>query len=374
MDHEATRARRAHSARGGDLDPGLSARIANMGFLCACLVMAIHLPVRPSAGLFSHWVVAYLQCGLGRIAVPFFFLVSGCFLTRHAFGEGWWATENKKRLRTLLVPYLVWTGIYAFLSISLVALTNHRLGAPLLENLPPVREMLLKMAGLVLDDFPFLVAFWYLRDLLLLCLVSPVIVFLTRRSRGSAILWMVFVALLYVAVLCSGYYQLIGNRPVADFFRKFFSAEGLFYFSAGVSVAKWPMTFPLGKRRALLGFLLATGLFLLTLWAKQEKLFWYPYPRLVAIPLALLSVFRLVPPVPWRPLLLSSTFALYCVHPVVITLLQSFAMIPLSKDGGGGRALGFLFAWGLVVLLSLAGVALFRKIAPGWARVAFGGR
>ena len=46
--------------------------------------------------------------GLGKIAVPFFFLASGYFLAGHLDEDGWYGRKVKKRVFSLVIPLLLW--------------------------------------------------------------------------------------------------------------------------------------------------------------------------------------------------------------------------------------------------------------------------
>ena len=68
----------------GRISPETSCRIANLGFVCTLLVIVIHIRNVPqevgSLPWLTHFVVRNV---FASVAVPFFFIVSGCFLGRH---------------------------------------------------------------------------------------------------------------------------------------------------------------------------------------------------------------------------------------------------------------------------------------------------
>ena len=82
----------------------LSNKIANMGFVCACLVVLIHSPMFGNVGFVTYLLKNFLV----RIAVPAFFMISGFLLARHCGEEGWYCREVCKRVKTLLVPLWCW--------------------------------------------------------------------------------------------------------------------------------------------------------------------------------------------------------------------------------------------------------------------------
>ena len=101
-----------------------SNKIANMGFVCACLVVVMHSPM-PIARELSL-VEPVVKDALSIIAVPIFFMISGFLLAikiprlndmsvsaAGASRFAWWRKAIAKRVRTIWVPYLL-LSFYGF--------------------------------------------------------------------------------------------------------------------------------------------------------------------------------------------------------------------------------------------------------------------
>lgn len=86
----------------------LSNKFANMALLCAMLVVVIHFHLDPIKGTTIWYVNTILVRAIASIAVPFFFLASGYFLAAHCGEQGWWGRALKRRVVSLLIPYLFW--------------------------------------------------------------------------------------------------------------------------------------------------------------------------------------------------------------------------------------------------------------------------
>ena len=83
---------------------GLSRKIANMSFICAILVVSVHVQRPLDSPFISHWIAD----GISGIAIPFFFITSGFFLVGHVDqGGGWWKRAVGRRFWTLMVPFLL---------------------------------------------------------------------------------------------------------------------------------------------------------------------------------------------------------------------------------------------------------------------------
>lgn len=88
----------------------VSQKIRNLGFVCALLVVATHVSWAHD-GLGPSWAVWNLvDQGVSRIAVPFFFCVSGYMLAGHFGTAGWFGNEVAKRVRSLLVPFMLYAA------------------------------------------------------------------------------------------------------------------------------------------------------------------------------------------------------------------------------------------------------------------------
>jgi fucose 4-O-acetylase-like acetyltransferase len=221
------------------MNGGITSRtIDALRFPCAVLIVFIHVfQVRPEIGAFpfsfSDTVQIALSQGICRIAVPIFFLISG-YLFFSKLDEWDWNTyygKLRKRVKTLLVPYLLWITLAILVEFSL-SLFRYRFygGASPFELLSnygwgwmywncarhfvSFEKSILGWA--IPSAYPFDFPLWFIRDLIVLCVFTPVIHFLIRKTRG----WIL--ALLYPLFLLQIWIPLEG-----------FSAEGWFFFTLG---------------------------------------------------------------------------------------------------------------------------------------------
>lgn len=79
----------------------LSAKMANMSFVCAVLVVFMHVGSLVPAGSFPWFFIEPFHEILGDMAVPYFFMASGFFLAGHMEEPEWYPWEMKKRFRSL---------------------------------------------------------------------------------------------------------------------------------------------------------------------------------------------------------------------------------------------------------------------------------
>jgi fucose 4-O-acetylase-like acetyltransferase len=113
-----------------------------------------------------------LTSSLLRFSVPLFFAISGFLFFYKPFH---YLEHIKKRIRTLLVPYLIWTtlGVLFVYTIQLIPSINRQMN----QNwvLSPIE--ILKH----LTISPIQYQFWFLRDLIGLALLSPIIYWMAKQ-------------------------------------------------------------------------------------------------------------------------------------------------------------------------------------------------
>lgn len=116
--------------------------------------------------------------------VPVFFFISGfLFFNTDVWNNGVWLSKIKRRMHTLLIPYIIW-NIYAILVLWIVIKGMHIMhiedGYVFTPSLQNIVNCFWKYNGALsgvpaLPLFPINIATWYIRDLMLLCLASPLI-------------------------------------------------------------------------------------------------------------------------------------------------------------------------------------------------------
>lgn len=341
----------------------VSAKIANMGFVCALLVVFIHVERVPQVVGSVEWMAYYfIRYVLAVAAVPFFFLVSGFFLAQSADGPGWWRRAMAKRLRTLGVPYFVWCLVPA-LAFGLLA-PGSELGG-ICSRVPLRASSIAAAFGFNLFTVPEANRpLWYVRSLFLLMLASPLLV----RSLRKAGAWFLLAVLgIYWSVNswsldAPTWWLSVRWRMVWTFG---FPVEGLFYFCVGLYLGERPLAL---RRRTGIGLGIAgllTGL--AGMGVRMAGGSDYGYLTLATIPLVLLLLWEVTPSVRWPAGAVGHAFALYVIHPLFIRALGIGGVLP-SVPGC------FVLEAALAVVLSILSAVLLDRLAPRLASIVFGGR
>lgn len=343
--------------------------MANMGFVCSLLVVIVHLRPPCEVGSVAWVVFQVLRYGFGTIAVPYFFVASGYFIARRSGEPGWWCRAVRKRIRTLLVPYLFWCAVmWAMIQVLYPMLLNALTGRCLTDGTSLAAEWW--MLGVALTKRPISGAMWYVRALIFFVLISPVLLAVVSRIKG----WLVLVLFTVYYFVCPGHPDGSGIGVVGDayeFFRFVLPLEGLCFFSLGLLLGRVECHVS-GKFAApalLVGVLL--GLIRVCFLAAKGAV---PIPLVpLLIPFVMFGVWHFMPERKWPTWLVSSSFAIYCIHPFLVQFFDGLldrVIGPVACEGLAYMLGCFVFASGGAIGLTL----LIRRFLPRLAGLIFGGR
>ena len=343
------------------IDAHVSKKIRNASCIAAIAVVGIH-----TAGLrleqlsvgSSIWCLELLgSYSLFQVAVPFFFLCSGYFLAGHMQEAGWWRRECRKRIHSLLVPYLVWSFVFALIPFvprfASILLHGH------IASLHQVLSWRFWLNALGANPFswPGLVPLWFVRSLLVFVVISPVLKELFAKIGWGTLL------VLYAVSLATGIYGLHSSGKPYLFLTKFVSVSGLFYFGCGMYGRLSGIRLP-QKGHAIALFL---GLFIMLLKG---------YCRMMdikciapfGIPFLLFGLWKFVPQWSFPQWLTNATFAIYVLHMVVWRTLSLVCPLPVET----------VWQWGLKWLSGVGGALMvsmaLNRFFPKTAAFLFGGR
>ncbi|PVE55176.1 succinoglycan biosynthesis protein exoh [Agrobacterium tumefaciens] len=166
------------------VDQNLSSRINLMRIILISGIVFVHVPhdpeTSPFLGLygFFDWVRVFLGDALFRIGVPCLSAISGYLLFRRGWNAFSYPATIKSKSKTVLLPFLLWNG-GLFIAVMLLQRAGIGVGYfPDLWNASP-REML--SHGVAVEELPVNVPLYFLRDLFVCILLSPLLALLVRR-------------------------------------------------------------------------------------------------------------------------------------------------------------------------------------------------
>ena len=207
----------------------ISARFANMSFICSLMVVLIHVFRRP---LSSDGCVSYLRMllegGICRVAVPFFFFAAGYFIARHLEDPDSWRNEVLKRIKSLIIPFYIWSGV-AFVLCSVLILVANLMGEH--ESVFSVQRI---TCALGINPFyvPELRPLWFVRVLFVFVLLLPCFKYFFSKRIGILILAITYLFIKpWIGRICGPRVFVLVNYGL-------FSIEGALYFSLGIYFAR----------------------------------------------------------------------------------------------------------------------------------------
>lgn len=184
------------------IDSNVSRTISLCRFPLIAMVVMLHSGAVYSA-VCGGGVAFFFSDIVTRIAVPLFFCISGYLLfsnfTLKSYGD-----KIGRRIRTLFIPYLFWNAVFilAFWALQhFLQVDNGRKPiadwgiSDFLWSFWDVRHI--EGYGLDSGGTPFHSHLWFLRDLFMMSLCSPVFFFLLRRLKS----WPVIIAALIWGLL-----------------------------------------------------------------------------------------------------------------------------------------------------------------------------
>lgn len=147
-------------------------------------VWQIDLPVFPES------IVAFVSWIGGSLCVPMFFLISGILFFHNYDGSiQVYSSKIKKRIRSLLIPYLIWNSLYIVYLIYhhySHAIPSESLNLSFLSVISQYWDRtlypLVEIDGVTLvEGAPIYAHFWYIKELILLLLLSPAFYYMIKK-------------------------------------------------------------------------------------------------------------------------------------------------------------------------------------------------
>lgn len=126
-------------------------------------------------------VIELFSQEIGRLSVPIFFIISGYLFFHNidALTTEIWIQKLKRRIKSLLIPYLIWNVVVGLCYIFIWNLNGsdnmHMIGAG--------RFWFESLIGKMRETgaFPIVFQMWYIRDLMCVVLLSPILYFFLKK-------------------------------------------------------------------------------------------------------------------------------------------------------------------------------------------------
>ncbi|MEC4049936.1 acyltransferase [Flavobacterium sp. SUN046] len=181
----------------------VSKKIKTLSFVAMIMVVYIHSfnytlfvklnePINP---IFIN-IEDFISFHICRVAVPSFFMISGYLLL---FNYKWtissYLQKLKKRFHSLVLPYFLWVSLWTlfFITISFVPQLKSFINNPI-----SITHSLWEI-GVTIYTHPICYQFWFIRDLIVLVLCSPLLYYLVQKT-GIIIIGIAYLNLIFAPI------------------------------------------------------------------------------------------------------------------------------------------------------------------------------
>lgn len=338
----------------------LSRKISAVNFISILAVVFWHgtmLPM-PSENFRYFYLVQDTFAGaLLRFSIPVFFIISGYLFFLKPFN---YLNSLKKRLKSIVLPYILWSTLGALFIYSIIWVPQVQSKI----NLDWQFTILNFIEHITLDPIQY--QLWFLRDLYFLVVFSPII---------------------YWSVKKIGYYILIPLLLLWFYTGEasyIIRTESLMFFFSGAAIALCKLdigTLRMSKTQLLVSFILwiavSIGIGLIPFLAIK-----LPF-LVISTMLCLVKMLGVL--VIWfgydlflkrienaiSPILLSSTFFVFCFHEPILTIVEKVSMNIVRTNAL--IIMSFLNPL-IVILISIQVYKIMIRILPKFTRVITGQR
>ena len=350
-----------------------SDKIRVLSLVSIILVLYIHsgfhdYPNEILGMTFNHTLQEFISGKIGRCAVPLFFAISGYLYFRNidvkaggreCYGAVW--TKMKRRCRTLVVPYVIaclFPVAFQLVLEQVPAAQPFMNGGGFSENFSKtVPELLYFIYVDNGNGSPYAFQLWFLRDLIVIVALSPVMLMFKRLGDGGRYF---LLAVLFVVNTA------IPSLPV--FYGMFWFLFGDCFLSRLSSVKTW---------------VLPVAFVVICVAETAYPAEWWIYGRMVIIALGVTTIWTLYDKIAPQTFTLaghgmlraacSYTFFIYLYHMPTMNIIKKLIVLPF-----GHTSFGFAFSY-LVTPFVFAAVWIpvgmaFRRLLPRVYGVCTGGR
>ncbi|NRR31594.1 acyltransferase [Oxalobacteraceae bacterium] len=316
-----------------------------------------------STNALTGFIRDLISQGLARSAVPLFFLMSGyLFFLGFQASTKHYLDKFSSRVQTLLIPFLIWNIATLLLNAAVQSLPATQ--AFVSGNNARIADFgLYEYANAIfgIDRPPIAYQFWFIRDLMVVVLLSPLIYFCVSRM---AAVFLAILALLWVAKIWPLYIP---------------SAPALLFFSVGAALACHRQSlfrFDAYAKPLIAVYLCVLPVHVMLLGSPAsthvEKL------TIVLGAIAFLSLSKWV--VRREALrhalqgLASASFFVFAAHEPLLTIFRKIAYKIVQPSSSAAVLTLYLLIPITLIILLVAVYRLGAKYLPGLTRVVSGGR
>jgi peptidoglycan/LPS O-acetylase OafA/YrhL len=305
----------------------------------------------------------FISQGMARISVPLFFLMSGYLFFRVGqFSLIEYVAKLKRRIHTLVIPYLFWNSLV--------------LGFLAAAQLIPLAQPYFSGANQVVGDYtwidyfeafigwrgyPISFQFWFIRDLMILVLCTPVIYLIHKKAPY------IFLGLLGLCWVCD--YEPIAMPAI----------EGMMFFSSGAILGLRRVSlFATDRLGPLFSIIYIALLFVSTLTRGAP---FNPYLHKAGIIFGIVTVLYATKPVlkherisKTLEILGMASFFIFAVHEPALKITRKIIYRTITVDSSGQALLIYLLLPLFIITIAMIAYRILSVTTPKLLSIITGGR
>lgn len=347
--------------------------ISSISMVLVAFHHSSNLSLRASTGNVNYdynynvFIQHFFGQGITRITVPVFFIISGYLFFQRITGRfSEFIPKFRKRARSLLVPYLLWSawGLFFFFALQQIPQARKFFNNKLIENFS-FSEIIYT---LLLDPIPY--QLWFVRNLIILVAFSPLIYLALKYLR---VVPLILLAVVYLEVF--------------EFSFVILKRDAVLFFCIGAYLAihkkdlllkkrddKWYWIFPaiwliLVTVKTILTYKDPEETYALFLLHKCTVLmgmvsYWCAYDLLMK---------NKTSPSNYLLMLASFSFFIYAFHEPVLTMIKK-GFFYVSGTSDAMSLLNYFLVPTITILLGFFVARFLKKITPRFYSLITGGR
>lgn len=298
---------------------------------------------------------------LGSV-VPFFFMISGFLFFRNFAPErNCYLSKLKSRFRSLFIPYVIFTviGYFYFFAVSNIPFISVHM------NTEPMKfDIVALIKSLWTNQYS--IVLWYVRNLLVMVILSPAVYFIMKNRKGFHVGTIVLIISFIISLSVNLKY---GESTLVFQMNRLFNNT---YFFAGAFLAINHKDWVYYKNRNIT----AIGSILLALCIICTVLFdFFDYNNVIKNIMIPVSVWMMSNAFYFRglPKYLQISFFIYCVHEYILEAIEKLWMIAAGASPAAALTDFLLMPVICIFIVTVISIVI-RKITPGIWKVITGGR
>lgn len=327
--------------------------ISIIKFLLILGVVIVHFRLKDDTSVnpTGKAIIDYIE-NIVSGCVSCFFLISGFLYFKNIKGPFLCNYKHKtcRRIKSLLIPYLIWNTAFLIYLIIKAGILNEW------STLFPygIKSILTGYVSFE-GGMPYAYAFWFIRNLMIFCLISPAVYVIVRRS-WTFILYLLLVVTLNVDLY--GFTFFVTGSYIGYHFKdriSRFSSIALYIICAAIwIISSYPHIFSAITDYVICDYIFNLSM-LMTLLFISKSIKRDCHSKLFET-------------------LISSTFFIYAVHQFFVDIVQRTLTRLFDTNGLCGSLCVFSLSFLLLILISLAVWWVLRTVFPKMENLLSGGR